>query len=93
MKLKYGLLAVIAATAIVTSCAEDDAPFSEVNTPTENNTTYARSRANGNQALQIANIFSGTRGFAEESTSFPKCAYHNNVMMITGLKNYNKIHK
>lgn len=68
MKLKYGLWAVIATTAIVTSCAEDDAPFSEANTPTENNTTYARSRANGNQALQIANIFSNTRGFAEEST-------------------------
>lgn len=46
MKLKYGLGAVIAATAIATSCAEDDTLISEENTSSEDNATHSQSRAN-----------------------------------------------
>lgn len=67
MRLRTGMWTLIAATVVVSSCAEDDVPILEANTPAENNATTTHSRANSNQALQIANIFSSTRGFAEES--------------------------
>lgn len=82
MKLKYGLLAVIAATAIVTSCAEDDAPFSEVNTPTENNTTYLRRYES--QLFMNWGQGSGKNGYfaVNGNTGLSSdCAYHNNVMI------------